>query len=476
MEALKEMGLAQPQRKWQDSASAIALVSLVVVLLAFYLRRSTGLSEDLRGLGMVAGLYLLFLVGARLVIPGHTVIPYSFPLAAFSLAVAALFGAEVSLVASLPLALMVAYGLPNTLDLTLFFAISSLFGVMALGNARRLTAFFWAGVAVAVAGSVVVLAYRLTNPATDWIGLTTLAGASVFNGLASASLAILLQVLLANAQGVATPMQLMELTRPDHPLLQVILREAPGTYQHSLQVANLAEQAAESIRADTLLTRVGALYHDAGKATNPIFFIENQVPGFLNPHDDLDPATSAATIIRHVNDGVDLARKYRLPRRILDFVLEHHGTMLTNYQYVKAVKAAGGDESQVDKEIFRYPGPAPLSRETAILMLADGCEARVRAELPKEESDLQAIIKNVIEHRIAAGQLAKTDLTLRDLELIQQSFVATLRGVYHPRVQYPKLENTAPSDITTPLSSLPPVSSTAVVQAPSDLPTSSPIP
>jgi hypothetical protein len=145
-----------------------------------------------------------------------------------------------------------------------------------------------------------------------------------------------------------------------------------------------------------------------------------------------------------VADGLELARKYRLPRRIHDFIAEHHGTMTTRYQYVRAVKAAGGDETLVDEDQFRYPGPRPRSRETAILMLADGCEARVRAERPKDEQEMYELIKNVVENRLTSGQLDETDLTLKDLETIIESFTATLRGVYHPRLEYPKLERATP--------------------------------
>jgi putative nucleotidyltransferase with HDIG domain len=238
----------------------------------------------------------------------------------------------------------------------------------------------------------------------------------------------------------------MDLTRPDHPLLHILLHDAPGTYQHSLQVANLAEQAAEQIDADPLLTRVGALYHDIGKTANPVFFIENQPPGFANPHDTLPPQESAAIIICHVTDGLDLGRKYRLPRCILDFINEHHGTAITRYQYINAVKAAGGDESKVDIEQFRYPGIRPQSRETAVLMLADGCEARVRAERPVDRERLNEIVKEVINARVSSGQLDDTNLTLSDLNTILNSFTTTLRGIYHPRVKYPKLESVVPPE------------------------------
>jgi hypothetical protein len=268
----------------------------------------------------------------------------------------------------------------------------------------------------------------------------TLLGAAMINGLISASLAILLFAFLAQLIGVVTPMQLTDLSRPEHPLLRILLRDAPGTYQHSLQVSNLAEMAAERIGADAQLTRVGALYHDIGKTANPIFFIENLPPGYTNPHEALDPGSSAAIIIQHVKDGLQLGRKYRLPPRILDFITEHHGTSLARYQYVNAVRAANGDEIQVDRAQYCYPGPRPQSRETAILMLADGSEARVRAERPTDDEKLRDLIQRVVSDRIASGQLEDARLTLQELARIIDAFTEVLRGVYHPRLHYPGLE------------------------------------
>jgi putative nucleotidyltransferase with HDIG domain len=291
---------------------------------------------------------------------------------------------------------------------------------------------------VAVVAVAMIAAFRVTSGDIDWIGLATLVGAAVFSGLASGGLALLLQSLLAQFLGLPTALQLLEIARPDFPLLQEFLRKAPGTYQHSLHVANLAEQAAEKIGADALLTRVGAIYHDIGKsAADPSFFIENQVPGNIDTHGDLSPAEAAAEILRHVKDGVALARKHRLPRRIDDFILEHHGTMLTRYQYNQAVERAGGDAHKVDVEEFRYPGPRPRSRETALLMLADAAEARSRAENPEGDEKLREIVRSVIERAERQGQLDNTQLTLQDLNLITDSFVTTLRGTYHPRIQYP---------------------------------------
>lgn len=449
VEALEYMNLAQPEVTWPDQLSAAGMVVLLGFFIIIYMRKERWIQEgDFRGLAVISFIFLAFLFSARFIIPGRTVAPYAFPLAAYSLTVTVLFGAKLALISTLPLAILATFGLPNALELMLFYVLASMFGISALGRAQRMASFFGAGVSIAVVGTVVLLIFRLPVPTTDALGLAMLTGASLFNGLATASVTFLLQFALAQYLGMTTPMQLVDLTRPDHPLLRTLLHDAPGTYQHSLQVANLAEQAAERIGADPLLTRVGALYHDIGKTPNAIYFIENQMPGFTNPHQELDPYESSEIIIRHVTDGLELVRKKRLPKRIQEFISEHHGTLITNYQYINALNAANGDESQVDKELFRYPGPRPQSRETAILMLADGSEARVRAEKPTNENELRQLTQEVIKDRIEQGQLDDTRLTFNDLSVIKESFITTLRGIYHPRVKYPKL-NQNPLDAPT---------------------------
>ncbi len=438
-EALEQYGLIQPHKNLQSILSAAILVILIgAFLILYFSKRKITPLNDARSLIMIAICLLVFLFGARLVVPNRTVVPYLFPLAAFGLTIASLYSFEIGLVLSLVLSTLTTYGLSYGLELTLYYLIGSLAGVLVLGRGRRLANFFVAGLAVGAAGSAVILAYRLPDSITDWIGIATLVLASLLNGVASASLTLLLQYLFSQILGMTTALQLLDISRPDHPLLQFILRQAPGTYQHSLQVANLAEQAAEAIGADALLVRVGAIYHDAGKALNPSFFIENQIPGSIDSHDDIDPTLSSSTIVHHVLDGVALARKYRLPPRIQDFIREHHGTLVTRYQYMKAVEKAGGDPSAVDPAMFRYPGPPPRSRETALLMLADGCEARARSELPKSEEELREIVKKVIDYCQREGQLDNTTLTLRDLHLITESYVHTLLNTHHPRIQYPE--------------------------------------
>ncbi len=460
LEALEVMGLAQSSFNWKDILSAASLVIVLLVFLAIYIIRFTQLTQDVRGLTLLVVLFAVFLLVGRIINPSNLAISYIYPLAAYSLLVAVLFGSNLAMITTLPLAVLVTYGLPNSLELVLLYTIGGYFGVMTLGSGSRITYFFLAGLAIAVSGAAIALVFNLPQPGGDWRSVATLAGASALNGIAAASLTLLLQFFLAQLLGMTTALQLMEISRPDHKLLQLILRNAPGTYQHSLQVANLAEQAAEQIGADTLLTRVGALYHDVGKALNPIFFIENQAPGSPNPHDELDPVSSAQIIIKHVTDGLALAREHRIPVRIQDFILEHHGTMLTRYQYINAVKATNGDEDQVDTERFRYPGPRPQSRETAILMLADGSEARLRAERPTSEEEIRRLVKDIIQNRLTNGQLDDTDLTLADLDTIADSFTATLRGIYHPRIEYPKLD-TSPAPASDPEPTRPVVTRTS---------------
>ena len=440
-EALQQYGLAQPKNRWQDLISSLCLTILSVAVFILYIRLHPDIFSGnlgMRKLSLLLVLFLLFLFIARVIIPGHAVIPYVYPVMGFALTISALFSPELAIISVVPLTFLIPYGLPEAEILTLYYLLGSLFGVFALSKAQRLTSFFWAGAAISISGAAVAVAYRIIQPTADWIGVATLSLAAVINGIASASIALILHYYMAQFLGQTTALQLIELSRPDHHLQQLLLRNAPGTYQHSLQLANLVEQAADTIKANSMLARVGALYHDIGKILNPYFFIENQPPGNLNPHNDLDPETSAATIIRHVQDGLELARKYRLPRQLSDFIEQHHGTTITRYQYSRALELAGMDKETVDMSKFRYPGPRPSTREIALLMLADTCEARMRAERPKDENELHELIKSVVKDKQDIGELDDTQLTMQDLEQIIDSFTSTLRGVYHPRIQYPK--------------------------------------
>ncbi len=438
IEALKALELIRPSNPMVEYLSSGALAAAFMAFTGLYFhRRRPHFYNEGRSLILIAIIFLIFLAAARLLIPQRTLVPYFFPIPGFGLLMASLFGPGGALMMSVMLSILAGYNLPNSLDLTFYFMFASLLGILSLGKAKHFGSFIWAGFIAAISGITILIAYKIPGAEIDTLGMLQLVGAALLMGLLSASLALIMQYMLAEFLGLTTPLRLVEISRPDAPLLQFFLRNAPGTYQHSLQVSNLAEQAAENLGADTLLVRVGALYHDVGKAMNPSFFIENQMPDNLNPHDDLDAEHASAAIIRHVTDGVLLAKKYRLPKRIQDFMLEHHGTLITRYQYMQAVKAAGDDASQVDESKFRYPGPPPRSRETALLMLADGVEARARSMRPKTDEELRKLVQQTIDFCQKEGQLNETRFTLKDLSIITDSFTTTLTGLYHPRIAYP---------------------------------------
>lgn len=440
IEALKQVGLLTSTMEEEEKAGVIAIVALSSVLAILFFRTYPDVTYQMKKILLLVSLFLVFLVLGRFTIPGHVVIPYLFPIAAFSLIASILIDRKTALFATLLLAVLMTYGLPNSLDLMLYYALGGIIGVIVLKNSQRIASYISVAAFIASAGSSVIVAYRIFDSGTDWQGLVTLVGASVFCGVASAGLTILMEYTLAPLLGLTTTLQLMELSRPDQPLLQILLREAPGTYQHTLQMANLVEQAAEALGANSLLARVGALYHDVGKAQLAQFYVENQIPGQLDTHDNMDPVESARKIILHVTNGVKLAKEYKIPKRIQDFILEHHGTSLTQYQYTQAINDAGGDEDLVDISEFCYPGPKPQSVETALVMLADGSEAYARAKRPENEEDLRELVKEIVDKKVDSGQLDETPLTLKDLTTIIDSFTATLKGTYHSRVNYPKVK------------------------------------
>lgn len=440
VEALSKLELIRTGSNTEILISAAALVIVINLVLGFYVFRFRPNSLRSAVNVLFISIWFLVLLGlARGFTFNHTVLPYLFPLSAFALVTASFFSIEVGFISALAISVFAVFGINNPFELSMFYLLPSLTGIFVLGKGQRISNFFQAGLVIGFTGSLIIVIFRFLSASSDWIGIATLIGAAFLNGIAAASLTLLVQYLFSQMLGITTALQLHDLARADHPLLQFILHNAPGTYQHSLQVANLTEQAAEVINADALLCRVGALYHDAGKANNPSFFIENQVPGQIDTHDDLDPSTVAGTIIQHVHDGVLLAKKYRLPKRISDFILEHHGTLFTRYQYSQALQQAGKDNT-VDITRFQYPGPAPRSKETALLMLADGCEARARAELPKDETELRSLIRKSIDSIVQSGQLDNTDLTLNDLNLITESFTKSLQNTYHPRIRYPEIK------------------------------------
>ncbi|MEM7116862.1 MAG: HDIG domain-containing metalloprotein [Chloroflexota bacterium] len=456
IEILTELGLLRPERNWRDIASLFMASLLSAVLLTLYWQQfHTRLHTNLRYLGVLLTIFFFFTLVAKLMVGGDAFLLYWYPIAAMAMLVAVVFDTRLSLMSTIVMATVVGFIAPNSLELVVYLAAGGIMSILMLRDTQRITGFFRAGLAGALGHVFVLLVFRLPQDVDATILLQQIVFA-VGNGILSAALTLVGFYILGSVFGVITILQLQDLSRLDHPLLQQLLRRAPGTYHHSLIVANLAEQAAERIGANSTLVRVGAFYHDIGKMNRPPFFTENQEG--INPHDSLDPHTSARIIISHVSDGVDLARRYRVPDRIRDFIAEHHGQRLVKGFYLKAVEQAGGDPERVDESQFRHIGPRPRSRESGIVMMADAVEATSSAIRPNTERGIEKLVNSIITEDLTTGQLNDSGLTLGDIEVIRASFIETLHGRFHVRVKYPgneELEGDEPAALPSPPMQLP---------------------
>lgn len=450
-EALDQLGLLDaPNVQVQAIIRGVASALLMVFIIALYLRRvQPDMLEDLQRLWVLEAILLLTLLMVRLItLTGQIVFA---PAAVIGMVYLSLTTPMTAVFATFIVGLLSALMVENSLEAALYISMGGVIGALLMRSTDRITRYFFVGLVIGLSNAVVFIIFRVNLVLVGQAGeLGVLLIAGLVMGLVTAIAALAIVYLLTIVLNLPTSLRLIELSQPNHPLLQRLLREAPGTYQHSLQVANLSEQAANAVGANSELVRVAAMYHDVGKMMNPVFFIENQAEQ-INPHDTLDdPYRSASIIISHVPDGGRLARQYRLPGRLHDFIWQHHGTTRVGYFYNKALEQAG-DADSVDSTAFTYPGPRPQTRETAIVMLADSSESTVRARKPASRDEIAEIVQEIIDARMAEGQLDECDLTLRDVRAIHRVFVEVLQGVFHPRINYPAVNGHAaqtPPEIT----------------------------
>ncbi len=279
-----------------------------------------------------------------------------------------------------------------------------------------------------------ILAFGLER-FSPWEEILIQCGFATSNALFSPVLTYGLIIFFEKIFKITTEITLLELTDYNAPLLKELAKNALGTFNHSMTIGNMVESAATEIGANSLLVRVGALYHDIGKSKNPSAFVENQIDNF-NIHDKLSPEESAAMIIDHVHQGVEMAEEQDLPQEVIDFIVTHHGTLLVSFFYDKAVEEKG--EENVDIMKFRYPGPKPFTKETGLLMIADACESAVRAMTEPTPEKIENVVNNIINSRLKEGQLEEAPLTFSDLTKIKKSFYGTLIALHHKRIRYPK--------------------------------------
>jgi putative nucleotidyltransferase with HDIG domain len=432
VEKLRALSLVNTGIDWPGAVGLTVWAVLISSVLALFVQRyATEAWNDDRKMILVMLSLLVVTVTARALIPGHTLLVYFMPFAAVAMIITVLVGGRTALATQIAGALHVGI-LSGQVDLVAYVLVPALLGMAAVQRATTAREFAAGAGSVALGNLGVVLAFALVGQSTDPVGAAQLAVAALVSGAGSGLLAFAGMAMFGHLFRITTVFELRELADPNHPLLRQLLLRTPGTYHHSLLVANLAERAAEVIGADPLVARVGAYYHDIGKMRNPTGFIENQTG--TNPHDELDPIVSAGIVAAHVRDGLALAERYHLPPMIREMIPAHHGTSVVKYFY----QLAQSRGQNPDEASFHYPGPRPRSKEAAIVMLADGTEASVRSLAEKKPETIRAMVERIVGDRLSEGQLDECELTLRDIQRIKDAFCELLLGVYHERIPYPE--------------------------------------
>jgi len=432
VEKLRALGLANEGTDWRGAVGLLLWAGLIAFVLALFIERyATEAWLDDRKMVLVILSLLAITAAGRTLVPGHTVLVYFAPFAAVAMMLTVLVGGRTALATQIAGALHIGI-LSSQVELVGYVLVPALLGMAAVRRATTAREFATGAVAVAAGSIGVIVAFVLVGRIADPLGAAQLIIAALVSGFGSGLLAFAGMAILGHIFRIPTVFELRELADPNHPLLRQLLLRTPGTYHHSLLVANLAERAAEVIGADPLVARVGAYYHDIGKMRNPTAFIENQTG--TNPHDELDPLVSAGIVAAHVKDGLALADRYHLPAQIREVIPGHHGNSVVKYFFQIAQQRG----QSPDERSFRYPGPRARSKEAGIVMLADGTEASVRSLSEKNPDTIRAMVDRMIDERVADGQLDECDLTYRDVQRIKDAFCELLLGVYHERIPYPE--------------------------------------
>lgn len=440
---------AATMQRWLDQIGRLLLSVLAVVLLVPYAReggwRVFGHPQDMLFLLAVSTVVLLLIrIGRLLAEPVVFAVPelpreavlLVMPFAALGMTFRLFFRPKIAFAIATLFALVVALHVEPPALLLPYTLLGGATGVQWLKHSKRRSQFQLAGLRVGLVQTGVWLGYALTDDGITSQAMLTAAPLALAGGLAASILASALMPLGEWFGRYVSEARLLELAQDDQPLLKWLHLNAPGTYNHSISVGRLAENAAEHIGADALLARVGAYYHDIGKGFWPQYFVENQRGGD-NPHDKLKPQLSARVIIAHVTHGAELARRNRLPQVLIDFILEHHGDSRVEYFFRRAQENNDSKSNSNDDSAYRYPGPRPRSKETALVMLADVVESATRTLEQPTPDRIRAFVNRLVDRVYSEGQLSDSPLTMRDLDTIIEAFSEVLTGMYHHRVDYP---------------------------------------
>ncbi|EOU1632957.1 HDIG domain-containing protein [Clostridium perfringens] len=422
-----------------DSASALYIyIALgVLVIIVMYLQYGyihkyyPAINKEFSKIVMISILNVFPVILARLF---GMMSNYIIPLACMPMLITLLLNYKISLVFSMLNVILIGGAVGFNPNIIILAILNVVLGGTLLRKMQQRNDILYSSITVAVLSSILTFSVGTltTNNFMEILADSTFSAAGA---ILSGILTIGVLPFFESIFDIVTNAKLLELSNPNNPLLKKLLMEAPGTYHHSILVANLAELAAEQVGGNPLLARIGAYYHDVGKTKRPYFFRENQF-GKKNPHDRLKPEVSSKIIISHVKDGSELAKEYNLPKTIHDFIVTHHGETLVKYFYL-TVKNNSENPDEVKEEDFKYPGPKPMSKEQGIVMLADSTEAAVRSINEPTEEKIEKMVNNIIDDKLASGQLDNCDLTLRDISKIKKCFLKALNGIHHERIEYP---------------------------------------
>lgn len=435
IEILKELGLLNNGTTKSYLFSFISLGILVALVLFIQYRyiskEKPEVFNDTKMIILISSINLIII----LISMGLNVIsPYLIPLVCSAMLMTILIDYKISLVVNLLNIIFIAIIVGFNPSVVVLSILSVVLGSTGLKKVQQRNDIIYS--TIYITGILALFSFTLGMISSNNIKeILIQTGYTAIGILLSGILAVGLLPFFESIFDVVTNIKLLELSNPNQPLMKKLLMEAPGTYHHSMMVANLAEAAAEAVGGNPVVARVGAYYHDIGKTKRPYFFGENQM-GKENPHDKITPNLSTLIILSHTKDGLEMAREHKIPKVIQDMIEQHHGTTLVKYFYYK-LKNSSDKPEEIKEEDFRYPGPIPSFKESGILMLSDSVEAAVRSINEPTKGKIEEMVNNIINDKLNSRQLVNCDLTLKDIETIRKTFLKTLDGIYHHRIEYP---------------------------------------
>ncbi len=411
------------------------LVSLALLMLLLFLKKyKSEIFDDNTKVTFIFFNVLSIIFVQTLVIEYNSEYLYIVPLCILPIVLRTFFDIGIGLFTHLLTVLLLGYIAPNSFEFIYLHIIAGIVSILTVSKLYRRADLFISAIQITITYMVTYFAFSVINEGNVSQIKWTYFMLFVVNGLLS-FLAVILIYIYEKVFGLVSDITLLELSNTNTKLLRELNEKAPGTFQHSVQVANISEAVANELNANSMLVRTGALYHDIGKMLCPLYFIENQLTG-VNPHNDLSPIDSSKIIIDHVIKGVELAKKHRLPDRIIDFIRTHHGTSTTYYFYMKEKEL--NSETPIDLKKFRYKGPNPFSKETAILMMCDASEAASKSLKKPSAQSISKLVDKVVDRQISENQFLNSNITFREVEIIKKVIKTKLMNIYHLRVEYPK--------------------------------------